>query len=217
MAKRAGKTPNTVAELGRPETPQETADRKAASAQKRRSNQTALNLVLSLAACLAVVLVLVLVVVRPNVSNQPDVDYRQVASEAQPGIATPLATPKLPTEWSANAARLDAEAADGVTSWYIGFITPNQQFIALRQGLDGNATWVANQVDNARPTGTRTIAGTTWDVYDQRTKHDPGNLAYAMSTTSGTSSYVLYGTAQTTEFTALANALGLKTTGEKKQ
>jgi hypothetical protein len=207
MVRRTDKTAPIVAELGRPETAQETADRKAAAAQKRRSHQTALNLVLSLAACLAVVLLLVLVVVRPDVSESPDVDYAQVAADAQPGIAAPLATPQLPDDWTANAARLDTKNPDGVTSWYIGFVTPGKQYIGMRQGVDANATWIANRLDNARPTGTSTIAGTTWNVYDRRSERDPGNLAFAMTTVSGSSSYVLYGTAKTDEFRALAIAL----------
>src|SRR5690606_1488524 len=55
-----------VAELGRAETPAETAARAAASRAQRRRNQTPLNLVLALAASFAVVLFLVLVVVRPD-------------------------------------------------------------------------------------------------------------------------------------------------------
>src|SRR5207342_1416059 len=56
-----------VAELGRAETPAETAERKAKASAKRRSNQTAINLVIALVASLGLVLLVVLVVVRPEV------------------------------------------------------------------------------------------------------------------------------------------------------
>ena len=207
MATEHSKPPRVVAELGRPETPQETAQRKAAAAQKRRSQQTATNLVLALAACIAVVLVLILVVVRPSSPNFPTVDYRHVAEEAQQGIAQKLAAPELPKGWSANAARLSTGSSDGVDTWYIGFLTPDHQFIGLRQVLAGNETWIAAQLEGAHATGSTGIAGINWKVYDQRARPDTGNLAYAMSATRESSSYVLYGTAQTSEFEVLAKAL----------
>src|SRR5690606_28187846 len=55
-----------VAELGRAETPQETAERKAAASATRRTNQTALNLFIAVLASLAIVAFLVMVVVRPD-------------------------------------------------------------------------------------------------------------------------------------------------------
>jgi hypothetical protein len=207
MATEHSKPAPVVAELGRPETPQETADRKAAAAQRRRSQQTATNLVLAVVACLAVVLVLVLVVVRPSSPDFPEVDYRHVAEQAQQGIAQKLAAPDLPDGWSANAARLSTGSSDGVDSWYIGFLTPDHQFIGLRQAMDGNDTWVAAQVKGARATGSIGIAGIDWKVYDQRAERDTGNLAYALSATRESSSYVLYGTAKTSEFEVLAKAL----------
>ena len=61
----ARKEPAIVAELGRPETAEETAQRKAENSRKHRANQTALNLVGATVASLAIVAFLVIVVVRP--------------------------------------------------------------------------------------------------------------------------------------------------------
>ena len=52
--------PRIVAELGRPETPQETADRKAASSARYRSSKTFRNLVAALLITIAVVAVVYL-------------------------------------------------------------------------------------------------------------------------------------------------------------
>jgi hypothetical protein len=198
---------HVVAELGRPETPEETAARTSAAARNRRSHQTPVNLVLSLVASLGVVFVIVLLVVRTSPPAREPVDYQRVAAQAQSAVDTPLASPVLPAHWSANAANLNSASADRVVSWYIGFITPDEQFIGLRQGIEANATWVANQVQNASTTGSDDIAGTTWTVYDHRDAHDSGNLAYALTTTIGPSSYVLFGTAKTDEFHVLAKAI----------
>lgn len=203
-----------VAELGRAETPQETADRKAANSRNHRSNQTTLNLVVALLASLAVVALIFLVVVRPNSSQRDAVDYRAVAAESQGSVNATLAAPELPTGWSSNRAQLDTGDSDGVTAWRVGFLTPATQYLALDQGLDANASWVATLLDGAHQTGTTTIAGVEWQVYDRRDVSDPGNLAYALvavlpATSSGgaESTIVLSGTASDADFATLASAV----------
>lgn len=203
-----------VAELGRPETPEEAAERRADASRRHREGQTLLNLSLALVASLLIVLVTILVVVRPDPPAREPVDYRSIAAEAELTVATPtaLAAPVLPAGWTANAATFTASPADGVAAWYVGFLTPEGQFIALRQGLDANATWVSNQVAGRAATGTSVVAGVTWQVHDHRAAKDVGNLAYAMTTTGkgesgATSTFVLFGTASADEFEILAEAL----------
>jgi Protein of unknown function (DUF4245) len=200
------KTAPIVAELGRPETPEETAARKAESARNRRANQTPINLLLSIGASLVLVLFLVLVVVRPTAQTPSTVDWKRVAAEAQPTVAEPLARPVLGDAWTANNAEL-ATGADGIQTWYVGFITPQEQFIGLTQGIAANPTWVANQVAAKVATGTETIDGTTWTVFDYRASKDSGNLAFAMTADIAYSSIVLFGTASTAEFDSLALAV----------
>ena len=60
-------------------------------------------------------------------------------------------------------------------TWYIGLITPSTQFIAMNQGIDANPTWLQSVVDGRTATGTTTIEGIEWDVYDYRTDPNPGN------------------------------------------
>jgi hypothetical protein len=199
------KEPAIVAELGRPETPEETAERRATDSAKRRANQTLLNLLLATAASLGVVLLLVLVVARPNSAPPRSIDYAAVAAEAQTGTTERLISPTLPNDWMANDARFERRAT--VLTWYIGFITPDTQFIAMNQGIDANETWQATVLDGVAQTGTVTIAGRTWDVFDHRDASDPGNLAYAIATKSGRSTIVLHGTASTRDFTLLAAAV----------
>lgn len=203
--------PPVVAELGRPETPEETAERKAETSRRHREGQTFFNLAIALVASLLVVLVTVLVVVRPDPPAREPVDYRTIAAEAD--AAVPLAAPALPEGWTANAAAFAATPTDGVANWYVGFLTPKKQFVALRQGIDANPTWVSNQLAGLASTGSTVIDGVTWQVYDHRDAKDPGNLAYAMTAAGPeddagqTSSYVLFGTATDDEFEVLAAAL----------
>lgn len=194
-----------VAELGRPETSQETADRQAETSRLHRSNQTALNLVAALIVSLGVVLLIMLVVVRPAPAPTEPIDYGLVAAEAQPTVDAPLASPRLPAGWAANAARL--ETSSDVTSWYIGFITPSEQFIALRQGIEANSTWLVHQLGSAKFSGTVTIDGVTWRLHDNRDSADAGNREYVMTAGIGASTIVLFGTAPDSEFEAMAHAV----------
>ena len=196
-----------VAELGRPETPEETAARKAENSRKHRANQTLRNLVWSLVATLIVVLLLVLVVVRPDPQVLDRVDYREVASQTIPPEGRSLIVPTLPEGWTANAASL--RTIDQVTTWYIGFITPQNQFIALEQGFDANATWLASHfAKNSSSPEQIDVDGTTWT--ETLGTENPGNYERVWSLDlENEDDLVLYGTATTEEFTILATTLGL--------
>lgn len=207
------KRPPVVAELGRPETPAETAERRAETSRVHRSNQTALNLVIALVAAMAIVLVAVLIVVRPDPVPREPIDYQSVASQAQSSVDETLVSPALPSGWTANAASLET-GSDGITSWYIGFITPAEQFIGMRQGVEANPSWLASQLESSTPSGSETIEGVTWQLYDNRfSGEDPGNLAYAMTTEVGDSTLVLFGTAKDSEFETLTTALSAQLIG----
>ena len=199
-----------VAELGRAETAQETADRKATASAARRNNQTVLNLVIALAASLLVVFVIVVVVVRPDQSGPPKaVDWVSVAKDAQQSVSTKLVVPRLPTTWSANRAELidSQSAADGIASWQIGFLTPSTQYIGLVQGIKADATWVSSQLQQKKSTGDASFGGLSWQVYDHRSADHPGNLAYALVTSVGDSTVVLAGTGSDSEFATLATEI----------
>jgi len=203
------KPPAVVAELGRPETPEETAARKAENSVNHRNRQTINNLVYSLIATLALVAVIILVVPRGNPSaTRPPVDYAAAAQQAQGSEPDPLLVPKLPSGWTSNNAELRTKTADKVDSWYIGLITPKQQFIGVTQGFGANDSWVSDQVEKSVITGTRDIDGIRWDVYDHRASgsHD-GNVDYALVAHAGDSTVILSGTADDTEFRTVASSL----------
>lgn len=199
------KPPAIVAELGRPETPSETAARKAEASRRHRANQNTLNLVVALLASLGVVLFLVLVVVRPSPPPREPIDYAATAADAQPLFAEPLAIPQLPDGWAANAARVE-KGADGVRAWYVGFLTPSEEFVGMRQGEDANASWVAAGLEGSFSHDSRVLGGVEWQLYDPRDKNS-GSFDRAMSATFGRSTVVLSGTASEDEFNTLATTI----------
>lgn len=206
------RVPRVVAELGRPETAEETRARKAQNSLNHRLNQTSKNLILSLIASVAIVIVLVLVVVRPHGSELHDVNYLKVAGDAQPQFPAPIAAPAMPKDWTSNSAVVTQSDSDGIQTWYVGFITPGTSFIGLTQGIKTNPTWVSDQLQQSKKTSDTRIGGLDWAVYDHRTASNPGNNAYALVTTSGDSTVVLAGTAPTSQFDLLATRVAAKLT-----
>lgn len=204
----ARREPRVVAELGRPETPEEAAARKADDAVRRRQRQTVRNLVGSLLASLAVVAVIVLLVPRSDRPIERNIDVPTVAAQAQVGIEQQLAVPELPEGWRSNAAELRDNRADGITAWYAGYLTPSDEYAGMYQGLGANPTWTADLLANTIATGVTTIDGVGWTVYDNReTTSEVGNARYGLVTEAGDSTFVLLGTAPPAEFETLARAI----------
>lgn len=195
-----------VAELGRAETPQETADRKAAASLRHRSNQTAINLGIAVFASLLVVAFLVMVVVRPDQTTMREpVDYAGATEGAQSSFDGRLLVPELEDGWTANYARMSDEG--GVEAWQIGFLSPDDGFIQLTQAFDTNPSWLDDQVRGADAGPTVEIGGVTWTSYDRRAADDPGLVAAALSTGDDAATIVLTGTASDADFEELAAAV----------
>jgi hypothetical protein len=204
----ARRAPRVVAELGRPETPEETRTRLAENSRKYRSHKTVNNLVLSLLATLGTVLILVLIVPRSDTPLDRAVDFRSVASQLQTGIDEPLVVPNLPTGWRANAAQWRLGGSDKIPSWYIGLLTPKNEFIGLNQAIGANPSWLARQLGNEAASATVTVSGVTWDVYrNTAPEKDRGNFESALVTSAAGSTYLLVGTAGDDEFADLAGVL----------
>lgn len=201
------KKPKIVAELGRPETPAETAARKAENSRLYKSRKTINNLVYSLLVTVGLVAVIYFLVPRADGEPNWQVDYVAQSEIASTSLGESLLVPAMPEQWRANAAELRNATNGQVTSWYIGFITPSDKFIAFNEAFDANETWVSNELKDYPATSTVTIDGQQWTVYNNRSMNDAGNVEYAMVTTLGRSTVVLYGTADDAEFEQLATSI----------
>lgn len=201
------KKPKIVAELGRPETPEETFARKQENSRLYKSRKTINNLVYSLLVTVGLVAVIYFLVPRADGEPNWQVDYVAQSEIASKSLGESLLVPAMPEQWRANAAELRNATNGQVTSWYIGFITPSDKFIAFNEAFDSNETWVANELKDYPATGAKNIDGQQWTVYDNRSMNDAGNVEYAMVTTLGRSTVVLYGTADDAEFEQLATSI----------
>ena len=204
--------PRVVAELGRPATPQDLADRRAASRKFRMGNQTTTNLLIAVGATLLIMVFLIVVVVRPDqASSRPAVDWHAEAAAVQASAPGPILSPDLPEGWTANRATYGE--VDDVESWAIGFLTPTGAYIGLEQGFDVSGQWVRTAAgvtddDLVLEAPTSQIGGREWSVLDRRTDDEaPGNHPFVLATIAGPATVVLHGTASDEEFAVLAEAL----------
>ncbi|RWZ64666.1 DUF4245 domain-containing protein [Labedella populi] len=207
-ARRSARPGRVVAELGRPETPEETAARKAENSRNHRARQTVNNLVFSLLATVGVVILIVLVVPRSDQPMDRAVDWRSITTEAQQSRSEALVSPDLPDSWTSNYAEIRSTGTGGVTSWNIGFVTPSREFVGVIQGFDADPTWLAAQLNRSIASSVTTIGGLEWTVYDNReSTDDVGNVHYALATEAGTSTIAVFGTGTVDEIETVAEAI----------
>lgn len=200
--------PRIVAELGRPETPEETRARKERDSRLYRQRKTVNNLVLSLLVSLGVVLVMVLAVPRGDYDSMRTVDAADIAAKAQPSAGFSLAVPTVPDDWRATQAEIRSNTIEGVKFWYIGYLTPTDDFAAFKQAVSANETWLAEQLENKSATGVETRFGLDWTVYDHLgDSADNTNVRYALTTEIGEQTLIVYGTANPDDIWMLAEGI----------
>jgi hypothetical protein len=179
------------------------------AAAKRRARQTLNNLLLSLAATVGVMVLLVLAVPRDDSNRVQPVDYVAIAEQAESEANEKLLIPTIPVDWYSNAARYRSSAQDGVANWYVGFVGPNSEFVAVTQGLDVNQTWMQLMIESNKPTGEVVIQGKTWKVYESvRENNPPKSKDYLMVLEYENNAVFVYGVAPRPNLEDFAAQLG---------
>lgn len=192
--------PRVVAELGRPETPQETADRKAASSAAYRSSQTFRHLIAALLVTLGVLAVIYLAVPRGSFDEPTPVDVPAAAASASASLGHTLLVPVVPGDWRANDARV-------VGSMWRVVYAPQSGFVNVAQGIGADDDWASQTVGGFAPSGTVTIEGIVWDEYVIPDAARTDSISYALSTDAGSDTVLVYGA--TDAETAAVAASGL--------
>ncbi|EIC07217.1 hypothetical protein HMPREF1529_01965 [Microbacterium sp. oral taxon 186 str. F0373] len=178
--------PRIVAELGRPETPAETADRKAAASRAYRQSKTFRNLVAALLVTMAVVAVVYFGVPRGSLPDPEEADVAAAAQSASASIGHPLLVPVVPENWRANSARLEG------SMWRVVYAPPSG-YVRVAQGVGVDAGWATKVLGGFAPSGTVTIDGITWDEYTIPSAARTDTVSYAISTTAGSDTVLIYG------------------------
>lgn len=184
------RAPRVVAELGRPETPDETADRKAEASRVYRSSQTTRNLIAALLVTLAVVAVIVFAVPRGAPPAQEPIDVAAVAAQVSAAEGRSVIAPSAPVDWRVNAARVTTD--DAVRAWTVVY-APATGFLRVAQGFDADASWPSRVLAGAPVADTVIIGGVEWDRYEIRDPARAGNISVALSTLAGPDTVLVYG------------------------
>ncbi|MEV4900760.1 DUF4245 domain-containing protein [Citricoccus sp. NPDC055426] len=155
--------------------PQPTADPAGAPAPKprltqsqaKRAGQSSRAMVLSVLATLGIALLVVLLN-PPNAEREREstVDVATTAEQASATAGFTATAPAVPEDWSANFARWNGAGTDQVEFWEAGYLTTEEDFAGFKQTTQANPTWLSQQMDNAPATGTRSVDGTQWDLFE---------------------------------------------------
>jgi len=190
-----------VAELGRPETPEETAARKAAASERYRSSKTFRNLIAALIVCLGIMAVVYLGVPRGTPADIPEADVAASAAQAEASAGHGVVLPEVPKTWRANSALVEGG------EWRIVY-APARGYVEVTQSFSAPEGWVSRELGGFAPTGTTTIDGIEWDVYELPSPVQ--KIDYALATTIGSDTVVI-GLAESTDrgaATTVAESLG---------
>ncbi|OAN33646.1 DUF4245 family protein [Microbacterium sp. H83] len=196
-----------VAELGRPETPEETAARKAASSKAYRSSQTFRSLIAALIATLAIVVVIVFAVPRGEPATAPTVDLDGIAADVESTMDSPVIVPELDDFWRVNAAELSSGATPVWDITLAPAAEDERGFIRVAQAFDADASWAPQRLNGIAPTDTTSIGGLEWDVYQLGDAGAKQNVTYAIGTQAGDDYLLLYGSRSAASTAELAESL----------
>jgi len=178
------------------------------SAAERRAKQTVRNLIYSLLVTLALTLVIVMIVPRDDSNRIQPIDYTGITETVQASVPEKLIAPKLETDWWVNAARVEEDL--GVKTWYVGYITPDDQYIGLTQAFESNPSWLANKLQGNWLDVTAEIEGRTWEIWPTLLPSVPkGTKEYAMVHNFDKQAVVLFGTASEEDFLKLATKISI--------
>lgn len=176
------------------------------SAAQHRAKQTVRNLIYSLLVTVALVVLMILGVPRDDSNRIAQVNYTEIAAQAQASVGQEIIAPVIPEGWWSNAARLEKEL--DVDSWYVGFVTEDNQFIGMSQAFESNPSWLALTLQGNWQDGEKVIDGKTWEIWPTLNPQSPrGTKHYAMVYKYETSAVVIYGTAEPEQFELLAKAI----------
>lgn len=185
--------PRIVAHLGRPETPDETAARKAESSRIHRGSQNFRNLIAALLASFAVVAVVIWGVPHGEAPERPPIDVAAIAADVEETTGHDVLVPEVPDGWLVNAAQLESGE---MAAWTIAYVPSETGFLRLAQGFSADETWAAQMLGGAAPRDAMTIEGISWDVYEIADPDANANVSYALGTQAGADHVLVYGSSE---------------------
>ncbi|MFH7593667.1 DUF4245 domain-containing protein [Streptomyces racemochromogenes] len=116
------------------------------------------------------------------------VDYRVETLTARRAAPYPVAAPVgLPEQWRATSVTFERKNAN---AWHLGFLDPEQQYVAVEQSTDASKKNLDKLTQKAAPTGqTQQVGDRAWErwdgeKYDALVRQDQGYVTVVTGTGS---------------------------------
>lgn len=170
---------------------------------RSRARQGVADIVRSMLAVLAVVAVVVLVFARPQGPIERPVDLAGSVADAR-AAGLDVAAPRLPAGWRPTGARFAPDTAEGLPTWHVGYLTPDDTYAGVDVTRGATPAWVAGVVgdEDAEASGDRDVAGTPWQVWEA-----PGSSVTGLVHARGDTTTVVSGRASGRQLAVLAAAV----------
>lgn len=137
----------------------------SAQPANRYASGSVANMIRSLVVIGALMALVILMVPRVNsVSTQP-VDVAGPARDVASQSGWPIEIPTgLPDGWRGQSVRYE-RSTDSVMTWHAGYLTPDNQSVAVEQAMKPTTDWVTAEVNRAKNVGETEAGGRTWTKY----------------------------------------------------
>ncbi|MEU9165222.1 DUF4245 domain-containing protein [Streptomyces sp. NPDC048424] len=116
------------------------------------------------------------------------VDYRVETITARRAAPYPVAAPVgLPEQWRATSVTYERKNSN---AWHLGFLDPEQQYVAVEQSSDTSPKYLARVTQGATTTGqTQQVGDAAWErwdgeKYDALVRREQGHVTVVTGTAS---------------------------------
>lgn len=148
------------------------------------------------------VAVVVFAVPRPQGRIQQPVDVAAATAQAQAG-GLPVVEPSVPPGWQPNAATFEPDPVEGLPTWSVGYLLPDESFAGVRVTAGATPAWLAGVTSKGQPDGERVVEAQTW----QQLAADSGLGRRSLVLVRDQVTTVVTGTADDAALDALASAV----------
>ncbi|MGC1209078.1 MAG: DUF4245 domain-containing protein [Ornithinimicrobium sp.] len=184
--------------------------------RKRLLSYSAKNMFYSMAAVLVLVFAVWAITPNPPESQRRPAEIESSASYAASEVDWPVWTPTdLAPEWSGSFVRFGVN--NQVPTWRIGMVSPQEEFVQIRQAVDPGKEWLAISLDGLEDQGsTVSFDGPTgaqeWELWTGIDDNDIPQVGLVLPPgPEQPATTVVNGTADTPEIAEFIQGLGLAT------
>ncbi len=180
-------------------------------ASKRLMSYSTKNMVYSMVAVLAVVFAVWAITPNPPESQRRPAEIESAAAFAAVEADWPVWTPvDLDPQWSGSFVRYAVMAQ--TATWRLGMVSPQEQFVQLRQAVDPSQEWRDISLDALTEQTTMSFDGPTglqeWTVWTGIDRNDVPQVALVLDPGPDQSATtIINGTANTSEMAEFIDSL----------